>query len=490
MMMMELGDASRDSAAVQVSYSESTTSSVISSSVPQDAVITTVSESAGLCGSGLPLNCSEHNDFDVFCRFAFPDTQPPVDTCSSSSRTSDAFYFESDHLALKGNEDYRRLLRTFVLLQSQRSAALHDLDTLLQLQNDALRDPLQFASRLQRGVDLDLLPTARQIAELPTIAWERYTDDVESVLASLTGGSTGQSTRRRQKRHLLSGIRRDSEVSPLATSTSTYSTHTPVAVATSSPAVSSQVSEQRRPATFNQPWSVEEQRLLEQLLVKYPPERFEARRFGKIAAELPGRTTQQVTSRVQKYFIKLAKAGLPVPGRMPNLASYGGRWLAGRLHGHHQSRRSHFYYPQSTFLTSVAPPVYMSDDDDDDDDDDDAGGGYDSQSGARLLAGVDDESDDDDDGEVPDYLRDSAEYQELMTLTALRQSLQQRPAASAGHITASVTPHSCELTSKTRDHSTGLSASQFDLDYTSESTGVSSYLDPNYMPAGRLTRPP
>ena len=31
----------------------------------------------------------------------------------------------------------------------------------------------------------------------------------------------------------------------------------------------------------------------------------------------------QVASHVQKYFIKLAKAGLPVPGRVPNLAVYG-----------------------------------------------------------------------------------------------------------------------------------------------------------------------
>jgi hypothetical protein len=27
----------------------------------------------------------------------------------------------------------------------------------------------------------------------------------------------------------------------------------------------------------------------------------------------------KVASRVQKYFIKLAKAGLPIPGRMPNV---------------------------------------------------------------------------------------------------------------------------------------------------------------------------
>ena len=30
----------------------------------------------------------------------------------------------------------------------------------------------------------------------------------------------------------------------------------------------------------------------------------------------------QVASHIQKYFIKLAKAGLPVPGRMPNMAAY------------------------------------------------------------------------------------------------------------------------------------------------------------------------
>lgn len=32
--------------------------------------------------------------------------------------------------------------------------------------------------------------------------------------------------------------------------------------------------------------------------------------------------TFQVASRVQKYFIKLTKAGIPVPGRTPNLCMY------------------------------------------------------------------------------------------------------------------------------------------------------------------------
>lgn len=61
---------------------------------------------------------------------------------------------------------------------------------------------------------------------------------------------------------------------------------------------------------------------LEQLLLKYPPEEVESRRWQKIADELGNRTAKQVASRVQKYFIKLTKAGIPVPGRTPNLYIY------------------------------------------------------------------------------------------------------------------------------------------------------------------------
>lgn len=48
-------------------------------------------------------------------------------------------------------------------------------------------------------------------------------------------------------------------------------------------------------ATFNRPWSVDEQKQLEALLLKYPSERFESRRWAKIARELGNRTPQQVS---------------------------------------------------------------------------------------------------------------------------------------------------------------------------------------------------
>lgn len=105
-----------------------------------------------------------------------------------------------------------------------------------------------------------------------------------------------------------------------------------------------------------QPWTVEEQKKLEELLVQYPQEAIEFHRYKKIAAQLgkvytnprseataffkeseegllanqlilpvsklktfilENRTVYQVTSRLQKYFLKLYKAGLPIPGPPP-----------------------------------------------------------------------------------------------------------------------------------------------------------------------------
>ncbi|KAG2196850.1 hypothetical protein INT47_011370 [Mucor saturninus] len=71
-----------------------------------------------------------------------------------------------------------------------------------------------------------------------------------------------------------------------------------------------------RAPTFKQPWSDEEQHRLQELLITFPDEPIQAQRFHKISKALGTRTQRQVASRVQKYFIKLAKSGLPVPGRI------------------------------------------------------------------------------------------------------------------------------------------------------------------------------
>jgi len=61
------------------------------------------------------------------------------------------------------------------------------------------------------------------------------------------------------------------------------------------------------------------QALLERLLIDIPdnPNEPQSVRFRKISMAMGGqRTMRQVASRVQKYFIRLAKENKPIPGRM------------------------------------------------------------------------------------------------------------------------------------------------------------------------------
>ena len=77
-----------------------------------------------------------------------------------------------------------------------------------------------------------------------------------------------------------------------------------------------------KPTSFNKLWNDEEQKRLEELLTIYPEEEIAAHRWSKIAKALGNRTPKQVASRTQKYFIRLAKEGKPIPGKPPNLDVY------------------------------------------------------------------------------------------------------------------------------------------------------------------------
>lgn len=93
---------------------------------------------------------------------------------------------------------------------------------------------------------------------------------------------------------------------------------------------------------------------MEELLIEYPPEPVEMRRFAKIAKALGNRTTRQVASRLQKYFQKLHAAGLPVPGRIPRNA---------RTVGPKKNRMQKHMIRPTTFFPSNFVPVNMPEED-------------------------------------------------------------------------------------------------------------------------------
>lgn len=247
------------------------------------------------------------------------------------------FFFESDHLALKGNKDYLDLMKTLAILQAQRSRALQDLETIDKIKREALNDPESFISILQVGGDLGV-PNRQVLAEVPNIEWSEYNTSAPSNLL----------IRPTTRRNVTSGHHK------------TDSRKVKDEDKNGEVTVRGRTFNQNKPETFNQLWTAEEQRRLEELLIEYPPEEVESRRYQKIAEALGNRTRMQVSSRVQKYFLKLMKAGLPVPGRAPRLPTE-----TQKKGSHSRQRTNNFLSRPSTFFPQHQDlPVYMSDYDD------------------------------------------------------------------------------------------------------------------------------
>ncbi|KAH8393781.1 hypothetical protein KR200_011732 [Drosophila serrata] len=195
----------------------------------------------------------------------------------SSPEDEDVFHFETEHLALRGNQCYANLLRTIAVLQAQRICVHKQIGELEATRNTYLENPQLMLDKLRKNEPLvsDNYISTAVLPELPMLVAR---DEIRRV---------SNETPAEAKRSLTQPL---DEVKDRSNG---------------------------RSENFNRLWTNEEQQRLEHLLIQYPPEDVEMRRFGKIAKALGNRTPQQVFSRVQKYFQKLHDAGMPVPGRIP-----------------------------------------------------------------------------------------------------------------------------------------------------------------------------
>lgn len=426
---------------------------------------------------------------------------------------NEPYYFETDHVALKENSDYRQLLHAIALLEAQRQQAAKDIDVLYKAQKEALENPLKFVENLQKGAGL-ALPKPQIVAELPDVQWEKYS---LSTNFSSFGSSSQHMTRNKKtpnegadnnayhlKSKLAHGLVTPSN--SLTNSVGSTGSDTDIVV------VRGRAKDKSKSATFNQLWTSEEQQRLEHLLIQYPPEEVESRRWTKIAEALGNRTPVQVASRVQKYFLRLAKEGLPIPGRMPNLSTY----VKKGSHRHHRYNR---IYQTSTFMQTHTPPVWMRDEDDDQGFSlatfgyKQANGSEDNTPAMSETASTKDDSSDEDN--LPVELLNTAEYQELQRLKRLKkQILSQQKSSATKHIGYKCDKCGCEPIIGTRWHCIDCPAdlsfdfcedcsdtsfqrdnhnsshrlhpymhAVLDSDYMSNTTVDYNYLDPNYMPA-------
>ncbi|XP_041482250.1 ZZ-type zinc finger-containing protein 3-like isoform X2 [Lytechinus variegatus] len=400
------------------------------------------------------------------------------------------FYYESDHMALKGNKDYRMLLRTITTLEAQRKQAVKDLDKLVTAQREALRNPLKFVHKLQKKDSLHL-PSPQRIVLLPEIPWGRYLGHADSkeLIQGLSQTQTRASLKQKDSTE-------DSGAGP-SSSSGPKEDQTLEDDEKMKSVIRGRLWDESKPDTFNRLWTVGEQKRLEDLLLKYPSEEVEARRWEKIAKDLGNRTRHQVASRVQKYFIKLGKAGLPIPGRMPNMATYTNKKPSQRRFINPYNRLT---LAPSTFLQSLRAPVLMNEDDALD---------YDLDYDADSIMEEDD---------IPSELKDSEEYKELVRLKKLRNAtLKQTDMSHVGYscdgcgvspivgvrwhcvncpmdISTDLCQNCVNDDFQSDIHSSshrmdpvhiGQSGGFVDSDYTSftGTSGDYNYLDPNYSPA-------
>ncbi|KAG8228139.1 hypothetical protein J437_LFUL002794 [Ladona fulva] len=317
-------------------------------------------------------------------------------------------YFESDQLALKGNKDYHEILRVIVILEAQREYAVKAIEKLIELRKEAEENPEAIVARLAAGESLGV-PEEQTLPKLPDIDWSRYNlppppdisqiqnkavyEGESSTNANARGESKGEPPEKRSKVLVRGREFNDS-----------------------------------KPETFNQLWTSEEQRRLEELLIEYPPEEVETRRWRKIADALGNRTAKQVQSRVQKYFIKLHKAGLPIPGRCPRLQ--GESQLRKSLHKH--QRNNHFLFRPSTFFPSHDVPMNISDSEDE------------SSIPRRVyltkedsVSDKEDQDENTDEGSsvtVPEEVKNSEEYRKLDLLKRIRKELDRASGSKFEHI--------------------------------------------------------
>uniref|UniRef100_A0A1A9VZ03 Myb-like domain-containing protein n=1 Tax=Glossina austeni TaxID=7395 RepID=A0A1A9VZ03_GLOAU len=223
----------------------------------------------------------------------------------SESIGENVFYFESDHLALRGNRDYTNMVRTISMLEAQKIRVHQQIEELGLTKARYLDDPQLFLDKLKRGEEI-IAPNYMTIVKVPEIG--NYKNNAsQEVKAKPEPNEESDNVK-------------------------------------SLPYI---IKETVKPET--RLWTVEEQKRLEELLIKYPEERIEMHRFNKIAKELGNRTALQVCSRVQKYFQKLCSAGMPVPGRIPKNR----RCI--------QTKVKHHYRP-STFFPSHNVPVHIPED--------------------------------------------------------------------------------------------------------------------------------
>ncbi len=187
--------------------------------------------------------------------------------------SSEPFYFESDALALRNNPDYSCVLKTLVLLETQRVQACSDIEALIDMKQEALNNPGEFLRNFNQNV-----PQPQKIYIIPDFDLDKYYEcvdisDYEAIKC--------------QNTHRVHSLRQSVKlIQQLETFKTPGECESICTVKISAKSKVNDKQNNKDVNNYNKSWTVAEQRQLEELLLEFPPEDNEAQRFRKIANKL------------------------------------------------------------------------------------------------------------------------------------------------------------------------------------------------------------
>ncbi|CAB4486986.1 unnamed protein product [Rhizophagus irregularis] len=282
---------------------------------------------------------------------------------TNSNGMESVIEISTEETLLNGNEDYEMVLRAVNVLKFQLEQTKEDIKKIKDIKQRAISDPEMFIEKLRDGTH-EKIPERQYIFGVPQVDWSKYHTRPSQYKPPPRPG-----------REVSKSSTSDDEKSPDPAEFVHKKAQEALEIIKSDLKLS-----EGSPKTgnYNIPWTDEEQRRLVELLAIYPDEEIQSHRFKKISEALGTRTPKQVASRVQKYFIKLAKHGLPVPGRIPNVSFAAATTKNSQPKNKKTGRASkpksilpsekkprHLRISGLSYLEARPPPtVYMPDDDD------------------------------------------------------------------------------------------------------------------------------
>jgi ZZ-type zinc finger-containing protein 3 len=152
------------------------------------------------------------------------------------------------------------LLKTLILLESQRIQASKDLESLYKIKNKSLDDPLLFINSLKdNNIScsknlVDNIPMRQKVYLVPEIDWNKYYESIDlEDLETIKKHKEIRVHSLRQTNKLINNLENQDS-------------------STQKSLLNKQKSELKEgKSNHNKPWTVEEQRHLEELLLEFPP---------------------------------------------------------------------------------------------------------------------------------------------------------------------------------------------------------------------------